>query len=191
MAASSRGKPDISGPLGFNRIITPQFYSQEIMNLSGVKYILSFNNIEDKKDKRYKVYENDSLMVFENKKVYPRAFFALHTLISNSKQQTIDMMFNKKIYLLDNAIIENAETSLSGKDWSLGKVSFLGYKENKVSLHTENKGDGFLILTDSFYPTWHAKIDGRETKIYLTDFNFRGIIVPKGEHNIQFYQTLL
>ena len=57
-------------------------------------------------------------------------------------------------------------------------------------MKTNNVGEGFLVLTDSYYPTWQASIDGKETKIYLTDYNFRGIIVPKGEHTVEFYDKL-
>ena len=57
-------------------------------------------------------------------------------------------------------------------------------------IETENGSTGFMVLTDSFYPTWKATIDGKGTKIYRTDYNFRGIIVPAGNHKIEFYDTL-
>jgi len=75
-------------------------------------------------------------------------------------------------------------------NWSVGQVSITNYSDNDVDLKTNNLGEGFMLLTDSYYPTWHAKIDGKETQIYLTDYNFRGIIVPKGKHSIEFYDTL-
>jgi uncharacterized membrane protein YfhO len=72
----------------------------------------------------------------------------------------------------------------------LGRADVVNYEATKIELETNNIGEGFLVLTDSYYPTWHAKIDGKETQIYLTDYNFRGIIVPKGKHVVQFYDTL-
>jgi len=33
---------------------------------------------------------------------------------------------------------------------------------------------------------WKAFIDGNETKIYRANHGFRGILVPKGEHKIEF-----
>jgi len=46
-------------------------------------------------------------------------------------------------------------------------------------------------MTDTFYPIWHVKIDGKEGKIYQTDYNFRGIIIVPGTHHIVFYDSLL
>ena len=78
-----------------------------------------------------------------------------------------------------------------------GNVTLAEYSENYIILHTNNQKEGFLVLTDTFYPTSHAKIcadDGsncKKTEIYLTNYNFRGIIVPGGKHRIVFYNSLL
>ncbi|OGH08830.1 MAG: hypothetical protein A2152_03360 [Candidatus Levybacteria bacterium RBG_16_35_6] len=63
-------------------------------------------------------------------------------------------------------------------------------KDNKIIIETKNDEEGFLVLADSFYPTWHVKIDKDESFIYRTDYNFRGIVVPKGTHKIEFYNSL-
>ena len=33
---------------------------------------------------------------------------------------------------------------------------------------------------------WKAYIDGMKTKIYRTNHDFRGIVVPKGKHEVEF-----
>jgi uncharacterized membrane protein YfhO len=50
---------------------------------------------------------------------------------------------------------------------------------------TSNK-PSLLILTDSIYPGWRATIDGADVEIYQTDVNFRGVMVPEGEHIVNF-----
>src|SRR5579885_640901 len=49
IAASERNKPDITPPFGFNRIITPHNYDSRIMDLLGVKYVLSLSPITSAK----------------------------------------------------------------------------------------------------------------------------------------------
>lgn len=189
MAASSRGKPDINPPFGFNRIITPQDAFSKISDMLGAKYILS---LDDRKDEKLNLVFTDGIIkVYENKKALPRAFFVNSTFIANSKQEAIDAMFDVNYQFNSRAIVEEVENNeLFKENWSIGSIEIKSYKDNKIILETSNKEDGFLVLTDSYYPSWHATVDGKETKIYITNFNFRGIIVPKGTHTIEFNMSL-
>lgn len=191
MAAAGRGLPNINPPFGFNRIITPQNFSSGIISLLNVKYILSLDQI--KNTDLSQVFTDGTVSVYSNKFAFPRAFFVTNTLIVNSKQDAINAMFDLNYPLDKRAVVENVlkiDKNNFQSDWSQGELQFTDYGSNNVVIKTQNPGTGFLVLTDSFYPTWRAQIDGKETKIYLTDFNFRGIIVPKGEHTIKFYDSL-
>jgi len=185
-AASQRGKPDIAPPFGFGRIITPQDPSSKTTDLLGIRYILSLNKINS--PKLNEVFTDGTVKVYENKAAFPRAFFVRNTLLADSKQKAIDLLFSST--LTQDAIVESGYVKNFSSKWSLGKVNIVNYQPDTVDISVSNNGKGFLVLTDSFYPTWHAKIDGNETQIYLTDYNFRGIIIPKGEHAIVFYDTL-
>lgn len=189
IAASERGKPDISTPLGFNRIITPNIYTSKIIDLLGVKYVLSLSDLDSPKLR--KVFQEGQTQVYENKEVLPRTFFVQQVEIANSKNEAIKKMFQKEFNMGGMAVVEGMYTRLLPQVLSVGKAEIISYKPNKVIIKTENSGEGFLVLTDSFYPTWHARVDGAPTKIYRTDYNFRGIIVPKGKHIVEFYITLI
>lgn len=189
MVAALREKPDIAPPFGFNRIITPHEISSPIINLLGVKYVLSLDKIINVQFKQ--VFTDGVTNVYENNAVFPRAFFVTETVATNSKQQSINALFYLSKSLSRTAIVENVpNNNLFNINWSSGRAEIIKYESNQIDIQTSNTGEGYLVLTDSFYPTWHAKIDGRETTIYLTDYNFRGIIIPKGKHLVEFYDTL-
>ena len=191
IAASERGTGNINPPFGFNRIITPHNYESKIIDLLGVKYILSLSDITS--DKLTKVFQEGETRIYENKEVLPKVFFVRKIQTVRSKDEAIKEIFNKDFSPRNTAIVElpagvNINPPLG---WTNGRADIVEYSANKVVIKTENKSQGFLVLTDSFYPTWRAKIDGNKTKIYRTDYNFRGIFVPKGKHTIEFYVTLL
>lgn len=189
IAATKRDKPDVTPPFGFNRIITPQDFSSRITSLLNVKYILSLKDLNN--INLSQVFTDGTVRIYENKLALPRAFFVPNTIAVATKQDAINAMFDLNYPLEKQAVVEVKENENVPKSvWNLGNVSFVSYQDNKVIIKTSSKGSGFLVLTDSFYPTWHATIDGKETIIYLTDYNFRGIIVPKGGHMIEFYNTL-
>lgn len=184
ISAVEREEPDINPPFGFNRIITPHNYSSSLINLLGIKYVLSLSDIKSKN--LVKVFQEGQTQVYENKNVLPKAFFVKKTMLSNTKQEEINILFENKDSLRDVAVVEQTASS----NVATGTATIVKYEENKVDIKTQNKGDGFLVLTDSYYPTWKVKIDEQETRIYVADFNFRGIMVPKGDHIIEFYDNL-
>ncbi len=61
------------------------------------------------------------------------------------------------------------------------------YLPNYLKLETNNVNNGFLVISEIHYPLrWKAKIDGEVTNTYQTNGIIRGIVVPSGEHVIEF-----
>jgi uncharacterized membrane protein YfhO len=42
-----------------------------------------------------------------------------------------------------------------------------------------------LLISEVYYPDWHAYLDGKEIPIYQTNYFMRGVIVPEGTHNLE------
>lgn len=189
IAANERRGPDIHTPFGFNRTVTPESTeSATITNLLGVKYVLSFTNLAE--PRFTKVFEEGKTLVYKNNDAYPRVFFVQKIKPVTQKQDAVTALFDKTIDVRKVAVVEGF-TEKREKVYEIGKVTVRAYEPERIMLETENKGTGFLILTDTFYPTWHAFIDGKETTIYRTDYNFRGVVIPSGNHTILFENSLL
>lgn len=182
IAASERGKPDINTPFGFNRIITPHNFDSKIIDLLGVKYILSLSEISSPKLK--KVFQEGETRIYQNLNVFPRTFFVWNLEKVNGEKEAITTIFEKD--LSKTAIIESDKDLNQIPDLSVGKAKIIYFSENKVIVETENNGQGFLVLTDSFYPSWKVMVDNKLSKIVRTDFNLRGVFVPKGKHVVEF-----
>ena len=110
-----------------------------------------------------------------------------HVIVSaNNKKEAIELLMNESFDPKKEAVVEEKLT----QDITTGETEILEYSQNKIRLQTRNEGDGFLLLTDNYYPSWKVKIDNKKSEIYITDFSFRGVFVPKGEHIVEFYATL-
>lgn len=68
-----------------------------------------------------------------------------------------------------------------------GTATILDYQPNAVTIETDTSGgNSLLLLTDTYYPTWQASIDGQSVPIYIANQTFRAIVVPEGKHQIEF-----
>jgi len=64
------------------------------------------------------------------------------------------------------------------------RVRIADYTPERVVIDVETETDGYLFLSDAYYPGWRATIDGAPTTIYRADIMFRAVFVPAGAHEI-------
>ncbi len=55
-----------------------------------------------------------------------------------------------------------------------------------VVVAVESDGPGWLLLLDSWYPGWRARVDGRLTPLRRADYAFRAVAVPAGRSTVSF-----
>ncbi|MDP2663867.1 MAG: YfhO family protein, partial [bacterium] len=73
-------------------------------------------------------------------------------------------------------------------------VQFEKYGDQEVVIKVESSADGFLFLSDTYFPGWKAYLlEGEEgsgkkeeIKIYRANYAFRAVEVPKGQHKVVF-----
>jgi hypothetical protein len=56
----------------------------------------------------------------------------------------------------------------------------------RVRIAVNGPSDGFLVLSDSWYPGWVATVDGGDVPIERANVLFRAVRVPAGQHVIEF-----
>ncbi|HBB76260.1 MAG: hypothetical protein UT87_C0008G0010 [Candidatus Levybacteria bacterium GW2011_GWC1_40_19] len=188
VVAMQRGKPDISPPFNFNRIITPHDSSNRLIDLLGVKYVLSLDEVN--LPKLVKVYEEGQTKIYENKRVVPRAFLAEEVISAEDREDAIKKIMDPSFEPGNQAVVEGWDKT---GGMGSGSAKILKYSADRVIVRVELKENGFLVLTDNFYPSWKARIteSGQELTIYPTDYTLRGVAIPKGTHIVEFYATLL
>jgi len=186
-AAWGRDQADIS-KASFNRILTPDNINSFLTDLMGVKYVLTLTDV---KYSNLKFVMSEGITnLYENVDVFPRAFFVDNIVRVENPQQEIEEMFRLERKLQDTAVTSD-DIPLQSFTGGSDSVDIILYEPSFVKLKTTSDNKKLLILTDVYYPTWRVYIDGVESTIYKVDFTLRGIVVPKGEHAIEFRNKLL
>lgn len=169
-------------------------YKETAYDLLGVKYILDKNDIpkldfEPEEWKfspdRYKlVWQNGKFKAYQNLKAYPRIYLAEEVVVRNGDREILDELF-KKPRLGRVAVVEEPINGISEGPQN-GTVKINSYTANKINLSVQIQNKAFLVLSDNYFPGWKATIDGKPVKIYRTNYTFRGVVVPEGNHQVEF-----
>ena len=64
-------------------------------------------------------------------------------------------------------------------------VEFKKLSETHLQINTNSSSPAFLVLSDVYYPGWRAKINGKATQIFQTNYVLRGIILPEGANTVE------
>jgi len=186
MAAIARGKPDITPPFGFNRIITVDNPDSILLRLFNVRYVLSLRDIDLPFLK--KVFQEGETRVYENALVLPRAFLVSEVRWVTNKQEAMNALFDRAFDPANTAIIEKSTTSPSvfPIEFAKGKTTMISYTESSLVIETETEREGFVVVAQSYSPDWHAKIGSTPLPIFRTNYHFMGLLVPRGRNRIEF-----
>jgi hypothetical protein len=134
---------------------------------------------------QYKLIHSGDVKIYENLDVQPRVFLVSEWVNQPDVEASVSFMDNPRFDPAKEAVIigPGGDLTLSGSGYT---ALVEKYDQEYVSLSMNSDDGGLLILADAFYPGWKATIDGRGTPIYQVDGYFRGVLVPGGQHQIEF-----
>lgn len=159
-----------------------------------VKYII-FDKEVNSPDLQL-IYAGDKSFVYLNRNALPRAFF-VNQVAKKSGSEIINMVKNTQFDPAYIAFTEEELTNIKAPD-STAFVRIEKFADELIQLDVNASGNNFLFLGDTYmtgetdykllkvHTGWKAFIDGVETKIYRANHGFRGIVVPEGNHKIEF-----
>lgn len=131
------------------------------------------------------VFQDKSVVIFKNTIAAPRAFFVSDWDIK-SDEDALSVLMAPNFPLDKKIIIDRNINFVKSKDLQSNVVYSL-YTPTKSILNINTNKDGFLFVSDAWYPGWKAKVDGNDTYVYKADYSFRAVPVTSGTHEVEFW----
>jgi hypothetical protein len=132
--------------------------------------------------------EMENGVIYENRLVRQRAWLVPYVFSSNQVLniiKTSKMPNGQLFHPWNTALVEDSFNLKSKKDRN-SEVFLKDISNDIVEVSTKSAYPAFLVLSDIHYPGWKAWVDGKETYIHRTNYAFRGVSVPAGQHLIRF-----
>ena len=67
------------------------------------------------------------------------------------------------------------------------QIKLTSYHPNRITYQSSSTQEGLAVFSEIYYPHgWHAAIDGSPVEILRVDYLLRALVVPAGQHQIEF-----
>ncbi|MBI4062454.1 YfhO family protein [Candidatus Gottesmanbacteria bacterium] len=182
VSALSRGKPDISPPYGFNRIVETGNLNSPLVRLLNVRYVLSLSDISD--PRLAIVHEEGDTKVYEFTDTLPRVYLVSKIIVDTSRENIIKTLYDPTFDPTTTAVVAQ---NLQIDDSRLSQdevVHITNYSSQSMKLEVTVSQSRFLVIGNRRDPRWHVYMDEVEVPTVVTNFLFFGIVVPVGTHTI-------
>ena len=158
-------------------------FNETVWNITSTKYIISDQPYTD--SVLTQVFKG-SKYIFKYNGYSPKAYFVNSYKVASG----IDILRNVKANNFsphETAFFEKDPGLKIDPPDSTANVKIISYGIHDITLDAVASGNNLMYLSEVYYPAgWKAYIDGNPTEIYKTNYLFRGIVVPKGKHKIEF-----
>lgn len=127
------------------------------------------------------VYCNPGVAIYRNEGAGPRAFLAYRARVLGSDGEAYPLLVapgfrpHQEVLLCEGA-------ALAGEPVAGDRVAIETYEPEHVRVRVRAGAWAYLVLADSYYAGWQARVDGRPVPICRADVALRAVLTPPGEH---------
>ena len=103
-------------------------------------------------------------------------------LAAFTKAAAVDILRHPLSELRETAFLSGAAPSLDRCEGDAIRV--VSRSPSHVVLDADLKCIGMVVLNDSYFPGWRARVDGRPAPLYEVDTAIQGVVAGQGAHRI-------
>lgn len=118
----------------------------------------------------------------------PRAYFVNQAIYVNDESEAVDKIIAPEFDPAQEVvIIKFSDVAQPVDQPTVAEVSsarIVAETSNYVQIEVDAPTDGFVILTDTYYPGWQAVVDDQASTVWQANLAFRAVAVEAGSHTI-------
>ncbi len=181
----------------YNEYLRQMSLGTRLVDLLNIKYIILPKGVQfDDQSVEvgnvigpYKVVMDTDAMLLENLNYLPRAFPVHNAHVLKTRDEIFSTLLHPEFNPGEVVILEeNPNVTMSPEriPSSQSHVEITQYVNRTIQLKASMASEGFLVLSEKYYPGWKAYVNGRQTKIYKANYTLQAIFLPKGQYEVLF-----
>ncbi len=130
-------------------------------------------------------YEGSDARVFVNDRALPRAFLVFRARCVDDVTAP-RVIREHSVDLRHEVLLAGCTTPTPSGPPTSASAEIRAYAPTRVRVATQAGSAAYLVLTDTWFPGWRVRVDGRDATLWRADHAFRAVWVPAGRHEVEF-----
>ena len=135
---------------------------------------------------RFRLVHSGDVKIYENLAVRPRTYLVHEVYAADNPTAALAHVRDDAAIQAGQAAVVEGALTLKTTPGAHDTAQLVEYTAERVAVKTHSQEAALLVLSDTAYPGWQATVDGASALIYTTNYLFRGVPVPAGEHVVRF-----
>ena len=129
--------------------------------------------------------------VFENERALPRVWLASEARVLGGDEmlgviRTGRLPDGNAWEPRRTALVESPLDFQGGGEDASARAELTRREPNRVEVSTTSSAASILVLSENHFPGWRAYVDGSAVETLRVDYGLRGVVLPAGEHRVEF-----
>jgi hypothetical protein len=154
----------------------------QFLHAANIRYLLVAAELEEP---WLREVHRGSVIVYENLDVLPRAYLVPRAVYVQpgealTRMRTDDWEPRETAFVTSDRELDLPTGPLEGG------AELLSHAPDQVLVRTRADRPALLVLADNYSYGWEARVNGERVEILPANHTFRGVVVPAGEHTVEF-----
>ena len=162
--------------------------STALYDFLGVRYVLGSKEVVLDWDKFSLAFDDDpAVNVYRNETALPRALVVLDAIIAADHADAWGRIHEAGFDPGTTVVLEGVQPFVPpAAPQAAGPpvARVVRYRPDAVEIEVETPAEGYLVLSDPYYPGWQAQVDGEPAELLRANYAFRAVSVPAGSHAV-------
>lgn len=131
-------------------------------------------------------YNQDGWVVYTNTMAVSRARLVHHYAVAKTPDEFNRIFFDPSFDIYNSVVLSSEPSIIPQSCEGVYDAKITSYDENSLSIATKSPCPSLLVVSDTLFPGWHARVDGADVEIITANWAFRSVPLTAGEHRIVF-----